>query len=59
MKIGGEFPGNVIVRRLAVFGVVLRCEQIDGVVAIGLIETNDISTRGIISIFESNGILCA
>ena len=59
MEIGGQFPGNVVVRRLTILGIALGREQIDGVVAIGLIEPNDIGTRGIISIFESNRILCA
>ena len=59
MKVGGQFPGHVVVRFAAAFGKILRSEQIDSVVAIRLIETNDVGPRGIISFFEVIGILRA
>ena len=45
MVVGGQFPGDVVVRRLSIFRIVLRREQIDRVVAIGLIEANDVGSR--------------
>ena len=48
----GQFPGNVVIRLTASFGKILRSEQIDGVIAVWLVEPNDVSAGGIIPFFE-------
>ena len=59
MEVRGQFPGDIVVRLAVALGEILRREQIDGVIAIRLIETDDVSARGIISLFESDRILRA
>ena len=49
----GEFPGDVVVGLAAAFGEMLRREQINGVIAIGLIEADDVRAGGKISFFEN------
>ena len=44
--IRGKFPGDIVVRFDGVFRILLRSEEIHGVIAIGLIETYDVGANG-------------
>ncbi len=55
----GEFPRDVVVRLATLFGIFLWSEEINSVIAIGLIETDDIGSGGIGAVLELNGRLRA
>ena len=42
MVVGRQFPGNIVIGRALVLRIVLRQQQIHGVVAIGLVEAHHI-----------------
>ena len=52
MIVGGQFPGDVVIRGAASFGEILGSKQIDGVIAVWLIEPNNVGAGGIISFFQ-------
>jgi hypothetical protein len=59
MKVGWQFPGDIVVGFAFVPGKHLRRKQIDGVIAIRLIETDDIGAGREVALFETDGVLRA
>ena len=59
MEIRGKLPRDIIVGFAFVLGKYLRREEIDCVIAIGLIETNDVGACWEVALFESDGVLGA
>ena len=55
----GKLPGNIIIWLAAIFRVVLWREQVHRIVAIGLVEPDDVSASGIRAIFQGKGRLRA
>jgi hypothetical protein len=53
MVVGWQFPGHVVIRLAASLRKILRDKQVDGVVAVGLVEPNDVCASGIISFLQS------
>src|ERR1700730_12311167 len=55
MVMSGKFPRDIIIGRFSVLRVVLRGEQIDSVVAVGLIEANHVGSSRKVAFLELNG----
>src|SRR5215471_7598309 len=59
MIVSGKLPGNVIVWLAAIFRIVLWCEQVHRIIAIGLVEPDDVGARRIRTVFQRKGRLRA
>ncbi|HEV1286609.1 MAG TPA: hypothetical protein VNU44_14915, partial [Bryobacteraceae bacterium] len=59
MEIRGKLPRDIIVGFAFVFWKNLRREEIDGVIAIGLIEADNVGACWEVALFKSDGVLGA
>src|SRR5439155_23309600 len=57
MVVGRKLPRDVVVRRRSILRVVLRCEQINRVVSVWLIEANHVRSRRKPSFLDLNCVL--